>query len=104
MARYIDANAYIKYCEEKWIPLNIDAVNKQPTADMVEIITNELTNKISERIIQFLEENYEVIPKKPAVRCKDCKYREKNHYCTIWGQPYLCNDECSCSYGEKEPM
>lgn len=30
MAIYIDADAYIKYCEEKWIPLNIDAVLAQP--------------------------------------------------------------------------
>ena len=36
------------------------------------------------------------------VRCKDCKYRDKHHYCVIWGQPYLCNDECFCSYGERE--
>lgn len=36
MPRYIEANAYIKYCEENWIPLNVDAVNKQPTADVVE--------------------------------------------------------------------
>lgn len=101
MARYIEVDAYIKYCEEHWIPLNIDAIKKQSTADMVDIITNELTNKISERIIRALEENYEIIPKKPAVQCKDCKHREKNHYCLIWGQPYLCNDECFCSYGER---
>lgn len=36
------------------------------------------------------------------VRCKECKYRDKHHYCGIWGQPYLCNDECFCSYGERE--
>lgn len=34
--RLIDADAYIKYCEKNWIPLNVDAVNKQPTADVVE--------------------------------------------------------------------
>ena len=45
MSRYIDANAYIQYCDEHWIPLNVDAVNAQPTADVVEV-----------------------------VRCKDCKW------------------------------
>lgn len=35
------------------------------------------------------------------VRCKDCKHREKKRYCLTWGQPYLCNDECFCSYGER---
>lgn len=36
------------------------------------------------------------------VRCKECRHRDKHHYCVIWGQPYLCNDECFCSYGERE--
>ncbi len=40
-------------------------------------------------------------PSIDIVRCKDCKYRDKHHYCGIWGQPYLCNDECFCSYGER---
>lgn len=34
-------------------------------------------------------------------RCGECKYREKNRYCVIWGQPYLCNDEAFCSYGKR---
>ena len=34
--RLIDADAYIKYCEESWIPLNVDAVKAQPTVDVVE--------------------------------------------------------------------
>ena len=29
--RLIDADAYIKYCADKWIPLNEDAVKEQPT-------------------------------------------------------------------------
>lgn len=33
---YIDADAYIKYCEKNWIPLNVDAVKAQPPADVVE--------------------------------------------------------------------
>lgn len=45
MSRYIDADAYIKYCDEYWIPLNVDAVKAQPIADVVEV-----------------------------VRCKDCKW------------------------------
>jgi len=31
--RLIDADALIAYCDEKWIPLNIDAVNAQPTIE-----------------------------------------------------------------------
>ena len=29
MPMYIDADDYIKYCEDNWIPLNIDAVLAQ---------------------------------------------------------------------------
>ena len=31
MSRLIDADALIEFCAERWIPLNIDAVNMQPT-------------------------------------------------------------------------
>lgn len=41
-------------------------------------------------------------PQIDIVRCVECKYREKNHYCVKWGQPYLCKDECFCSYGERK--
>lgn len=85
MARYIDANALMEQmknacmgvmsgCDSFNEPLKV--LESAPTVDVVEIITNELTNKISERIIQFLEENYDIIPKKPAVRCKDCVHLE----------------------------
>ena len=30
MSRLIDADALIEFCAERWIPLNIDAVNMQP--------------------------------------------------------------------------
>lgn len=29
--RAIDADEFIEFCAERWIPLNIDAVNMQPT-------------------------------------------------------------------------
>lgn len=31
--RLIDADALIAYCYEEWIPLNVDAVNEQPTIE-----------------------------------------------------------------------
>lgn len=31
--RTIDADALIAYCDEKWIPLNVNAVNAQPTIE-----------------------------------------------------------------------
>ena len=38
--RIIDADALIEFCEERWIPLNIDAVNMQPTIQPVATDTN----------------------------------------------------------------
>ena len=35
MGKIIDADAYIKYCDEHWIPLNINAVNDQPELSVV---------------------------------------------------------------------
>lgn len=34
MTKYIDADEYIKYCDEHWITLNVDAVNAQPAVDI----------------------------------------------------------------------
>jgi len=31
--RLIDADALIAYCDKKWIPLNVNAVNAQPTIE-----------------------------------------------------------------------
>lgn len=44
MSRYIDADAYIKYCDEHWIPLNVDAVKAQPTADVIEVVHGKWTD------------------------------------------------------------
>lgn len=94
MPKYIDADEYIKYCEENWIALNVDAVNKQPEADVVSI-----------------------------VRCKDCKYKPTapdgityglqvefpDKWCNLC--PCLCedgwhswvpDDNFFCGYGAKE--
>ena len=40
MSRLIDADALIEFCAERWIPLNIDAVNMQPTIQPVATDTN----------------------------------------------------------------
>ena len=29
--RLIDAEVYEQYCKDEWIPINLDAVDKQPT-------------------------------------------------------------------------
>ena len=77
MSRFIDANAYIKYCDEHWIPLNVDAVKAQPTADVVEV-----------------------------VRCKDCMHARKRNYAPAKCQWYCSlstnyhNGNFFCASGE----
>ena len=41
--RLIDADAYIDYCTKEWIPLNVDAVNEQPTIEPDKEHTNKRT-------------------------------------------------------------
>jgi len=75
-----------------------DLISRQAVIDL-------MTKEISERIIQFLEENYEIIPKKPVVRCKDCKYfawfddEKVDRWCGIWANK--TSEDCFCSYGER---
>lgn len=38
MARYIDTDAYIKYCEDNCVPLNEYAVKSQPTVDVTPVV------------------------------------------------------------------
>lgn len=76
MSRYIDADAYIKYCDEHWLALNVDAVNAQPTADVVEV-----------------------------VRCKDCRFHENEEigmvYCPAVVGGWV-EDNWFCKGGERE--
>lgn len=50
----------------------------------------------------FSDLKLERCPLIEIVTCGECKHREENHYCVKWGQPYLCNDEAFCSYGERK--
>ena len=75
--RLIDADAYIKYCEEEWIPLNYDAVNAQPTIE----------------------------PEQPEIiYCKDCKYySHKERLCNdLMGFGRHWNEDDYCSHAERE--
>lgn len=88
----------------------VKCVKSMPTVDVVEKLIEDITDEISERIIKFLEENYEIIPKKPVVQCKDCKYgcvsRDVNgssfRFCNSPFGHGLVTEDCGyCSYGEK---
>lgn len=107
----------MEYYEENLMPRNIDAINKPSIVDVKEIIIKELTEKISKRVIQVLEENYEIIPKKPVlkvsdeyrkvieweplVRCKDCKDWNMG-ICTKLNKAMQSQNWCECGKREKD--
>jgi len=111
MPRYIDADEVKKAIEESWdgclgaydfheITMNdLWVIDKVPNADVVDKERYVRVRENADILSDALSE-YQSADMVEVVRCKDCKHREKNHYCLIWGQPYLCNDECFCSYGE----
>lgn len=84
----------------------VKCVKSMPTVDVVEKLIEDITDEISERIIKFLEENYEITPKKPAVQCKDCKYSEHwykdKRRCFLWNEAGIdVFEDGFCSYGER---
>lgn len=120
MERYIDAekaieaiydlpncpNGYSDTYDKECI---IGTIEEVPTADVVpkerivEFITNKLTEEISERLIRVLEENYEIIPKKPVlVRCKDCKwFNDFGCAIRIVDESDKPKEDDFCSFGER---
>ena len=85
MSRYIDADKMLEICT-KYVASVFPDSYKSAKQD-------------AELLVAIEEAEHKTID---IVRCKECKYRDKHHYCGIWGQPYLCNDECFCSYGERK--
>lgn len=83
MARYIDRDKLMAELDrevelaDNWKTAHeiANVVKYFPAADVPKEDTiNELIKEISDRVIQALEANYEIIPKQPVVRCKECKY------------------------------
>ena len=85
MSRYIDADKMLEICT-KYVASVFPDSYKSAKQD-------------AELLVAIEEAEHKTID---IVRCKECRHRDKHHYCVIWGQPYLCNDECFCSYGERE--
>lgn len=91
---------------------------------IIELITNRLTNEISEKLIQVIEANDEIIIKKPVLRvseypptyaieyrksvewelltrCKDCKHSTEEalpdlRYCTMFYRTVNADFFCAC--------
>ena len=71
--RLIDADALKQYCDDNWIVLNHDAVDKQPTVEAV-----------------------------PVIRCMDCVYKNEYGYCTMYiNFHHLTADMDYCSDAER---
>lgn len=83
----------------------VKCVEGMPPADVVDKFVEDITKRISERLIQFLEENYEIVPKKPVLRCKDCKWFN-DIGCAIWivGESDKPREDDFCSFGERRDL
>lgn len=130
MPRYIDADALLKAMDtwdkfgfshsgafvrepenDDYVPYvhyddMVKCVEGMQTDDVLEKVIDELTREISERLIQFLEANYEIIPKQPVVRCKDCKHLVRSEgVCKVlsnnYEPPVYVDDDDFCSRGER---
>lgn len=77
-------------------------VDSQEDADVEEQFIDDLAKRISDRVIHALEENYEIIPKKHAVRCKDCVHRHRTTCPFLIANAYKASsDDDFCSRGER---
>lgn len=63
--RLIDADALIEFCAERWIPLNIDAVNMQPTIQTVATDINVGNNS-------EIPNSSDTISRQQAIDALDC--------------------------------
>lgn len=114
MSKYIDANRLIfkmygsSILDGESMATMHRVIQETPTEDavpkeeIIDFIINKVTDEVSERIIKFLEENYEIIPKKPVVRCKDCMWFDNS--CPIQavtGVVALKEDTC-CLFVERK--
>lgn len=82
--RLIDADAYIQYCDEKWIPLNVDAVNAQPPIE---------PERKRGKWDTFFSDSYKV--HEIGVECSCCGYRtqERTTYCPNCGADMRGNED-----------
>ena len=80
----------------------VKCVEGMQTADVVEKFIDELTKEISDRVIRALEANYEIIPKKPVVWCKDCKwFNDSGCAIRIVDESDKPREDDYCSFGER---
>ena len=121
--RMIDADALIEFCAERWIPLNIDAVNMQPTIqpEKAQLSKEGTTSDMISReavidLLKQMRKDGDMVPwegknvfarirklpsAQPEVRTGkwtlgfDNRYMEKYYYCSRCG---------GRKYGEHEPL
>ena len=107
MSRYIDANRLIfelyncTNMNGEYRAMMCRVIQGVPTADVVpkEEMINELIKEISDRVIQAIEANYEIIPKKPVLQCKDCKHYRGLAGCVLIGD--CMGTDSFCAWGER---
>ena len=92
--RLIDADAYIDYCTKEWIPLNVDAVNEQPTIEP----DKEHTNKRTETHECDCSQNW--IVECTHVICTVCKEEYEDYGVERWKWCPVCGARLRHPYAE----
>lgn len=120
--RLIDADALIEFCAERWIPLNIDAVNMQPTiqpdvpyTNVGDIINRQATINIVKKGYgntwidrAMLIEELKDLPSAQLKRKKgywkhinEEEERAKHNGQLLGWMPWYCS-ECGCGVGKHQ--
>jgi len=90
--RLIDADALIEFCAERWIPLNIDAVNMQPTIQPEPqwISVSERLPETEEFVLASLSGKYRNIAFEHA--CEIADYAD-GEWC-VYAYPHMSAEKC----------
>ena len=93
MSRLIDADALIEFCAERWIPLNIDAVNMQPTIQPEPqwIPVSERLPETEEFVLASLSGKYRNITFEHA--CEIADYAD-GEWC-VYAYPHMSAEKCA---------
>ena len=84
---------------------NIEYIRKQDPVDALDRIFDNVPMELTTEILQLRRELRGLSPADvvPVVRCKECKFRENDDFCTGRGFPcQLVPDDGFCDKGERK--
>ena len=85
---------------------NIEYISKQDAFDWLEQYGQDILHGKYKFSLMYIWKNIMDLPSAdvvPVVRCKECKFRENDDFCTGRGFPYqLVPDDGFCDKGERK--